>query len=112
MSKIILGLTAAAVLAAGILAALAACGGSGANSMSSAEMVLVSERQPVRIGAILSFSGSSYLGESLYRSVEMAAADFGSVTGRGGGARGEVKVEPPIDSGCSADGGRRRSKRR
>ena len=106
MSKIILGLTAAAVLTAGVLAALAACGGSGANSMSSAEMVLLAERQPVRIGAILSFSGSSYLGESLYRLVEMAAADFGSVTGRGGGARGAVKVEPPIDSGCSADGGR------
>ena len=100
MTKIVLGLVAAAILTAGILAALAACGGSGASSLSSAEMVLLRSREPVRIGAILSFSGSSYLGESLYRSVEMAAADFGDVDGH------SVVVEPEIDSNCSADGGR------
>ena len=106
MSKIIMGLAATAILTAAVLVALAACGGSGASSLSSAEMVLLRSREPVRIGAILSFSGSSYLGDSLYRSVAMAAADFGSVSGRGGSARRAVLVEPPIDSGCSADGGR------
>ena len=97
MSKIILALA----VAAAVLWALAACGEPRARSLSTAETVTLEYRRPVRIGAILSFSGSSYLGESLYRSVEMAAADFGLVAMRGM----EVAVADPIDSQCSAEGG-------
>ena len=93
--------TAISAAAVAVLWALAACGGSGPSSLSTAETVILEDRKPVRIGAILSFSGSSYLGESLYRSVEMAAADFAPLAKRGM----EVEVAEAIDSQCSAEGG-------
>ena len=89
----------AAMAAVSALAALAACGG-GAGAASDSTAAVVGDGEPVRIGTVFSFSGSSYMGESLHRSVEMAAADFGLVRGR------EIAVQDALDTGCAADGGR------
>lgn len=98
MSKIVLRLIAA-MAALAVLGALAACGG-GAGAASDQTAAVFGEGEPVRVGTIFSFSGSSYMGESLHRSVEMAAADFGLVRGRG------IVVQDALDTHCSPDGGR------
>lgn len=99
MLKIVLGLTAIMAAALTAMAALAACGG-GASRASDATSAVFGEYDPVRVGTVFSFSGASLMGESLHRAVEMAAADFGHVEGR------EIVVQDPLDTRCSADGGR------
>ncbi len=101
MAGRMLGGLGLALLACLVAIVAAACSGGGGDSGT----VTIGPDEPVRLRSMFSFTGAPSLAVPLQRGVELAVEDLRRIHGH------PIEIGEPLDSACSADGGRKAAMR-